>query len=686
MNSAENGGKDEAFLSEYENDADMFKSEGSSAGDEKKPDAGQQILDVFRQKMQKLEINEESKWYEFKENDGVTKMLERKVEEERREKERIEFENRKKVRKIMRNPVEYINLIKVYLMCSIYNIIKISKKMFSEQLQAYVLSKFSLQDIIFLEKLGLAYADRKIPMDFLIRDIFRVFSKFFVFKKFNASYLLYNLAFTNNYTHEQITWLFISLCQYLKIPVRFLSIVDLTCFNLDKKYRVNMKSIEEESKKKNIKKRKMEDFNEIPNNIIKKKKTEPNMIDKCIRSLIEKGDEPKESNFDELEDDCESKKSEEENIDLDNFLADFHYKKPEKSSNLKNIRLSESLKKKVPTNFDEVSNDLLDITSFNYDNFKKSAEKDKTRPIFSDSYDSDEYKYWIEIFDYELDRWIVVNPILQEIYKEVLPKYVQAKIHNIPALFILSSFRPLAPIDYKIPDYIFKSSEIFLADSTIRYCEKWTKTLIHRRQLTLKFWWDQDIISKLDLRKIVTLNPLQQQILDSEEKLNTEIFKSDIPTNYNEFRNSPYYILPSHIKKYQGLKPDAIPIPDMFFKEEPVYLRTDIVDLHTKSKWRTLGRKVKHGQQGIKKVLALTSDGEQMVDLYGLWQTEEFNNVLNEDGTLPKNEYGNYELFNGGSEKIPEGTVHVDLPFINKLCKKYEIEYVDTVVGTFFYF
>ena len=146
MNSAENGGKDEAFLSEYENDADMFKSEGSSAGDEKKPDAGQQILDVFRQKMQKLEINEESKWYEFKENDGVTKMLERKVEEERREKERIEFENRKKVRKIMRNPVEYINLIKVYLMCSIYNIIKISKKMFSEQLQAYVLSKFPLQE------------------------------------------------------------------------------------------------------------------------------------------------------------------------------------------------------------------------------------------------------------------------------------------------------------------------------------------------------------------------------------------------------------------------------------------------------------------------------------------------------------------------------------------------------------
>jgi len=38
---------------------------------------------------------------------------------------------------------------------------------------------------------------------------------------------------------------------------------------------------------------------------------------------------------------------------------------------------------------------------------------------------------------------------------------------------------------------------------------------------------------------------------------------------------------------------------------------------------------------------------------------------LNEDGSLPKNRYGNYEIFAG---KIPEGTVHIKLP-VAKLCK-----------------
>lgn len=129
------------------------------------------------------------------------------------------------------------------------------------------------------------------------------------------------------------------------------------------------------------------------------------------------------------------------------------------------------------------------------------------------------------------------------------------------------------------------------------------------------------------------------------------------------------------------MKPDSKPLPDFTFRDEPVYLRADVVELHTKSKWRTMGRKVIHGQAGIKKVLALTNDGEQMVDLYGEWQTEELKNIINEDGTLPKNEYGNYELFGG---EPPSGTLHLDLPFIAKLCKKYQIDFVDTVVGMVF--
>ena len=76
--------------------------------------------------------------------------------------------------------------------------------------------------------------------------------------------------------------------------------------------------------------------------------------------------------------------------------------------------------------------------------------------------------------------------------------------------------------------------------------------------------------------------------------------------------------------------------------------------------------------------MALTNDGERLADLYGEWQTEEFVNELTPEGELPKNQYGNYELLNGAP---PIGTIHVDLPFVAKICKKIEIKYVETVVG-----
>lgn len=77
-------------------------------------------------------------------------------------------------------------------------------------------------------------------------------------------------------------------------------------------------------------------------------------------------------------------------------------------------------------------------------------------------------------------------------------------------------------------------------------------------------------------------------------------------------------------------------------------------------------------------MLALTNDGEILADLYGEWQTEEFVNELTPEGELPKNQYGNYELLNGAP---PVGTIHIDLPFVAKICKKIEIKYVETVVG-----
>ncbi len=89
-------------------------------------------------------------------------------------------------------------------------------------------------------------------------------------------------------------------------------------------------------------------------------------------------------------------------------------------------------------------------------------------------------------------------------------------------------------------------------------------------------------------------------------------------------------------------------------------------------------RQVKEGEQPTKKVLSLVGNGEQFVDLFGVWQTEPYENKLREDGSLPKNEYGNYEIFNG---ELPDGVAYINLPSLPKLCRKLGIEFVEAVTG-----
>lgn len=51
---------------------------------------------------------------------------------------------------------------------------------------------------------------------------------------------------------------------------------------------------------------------------------------------------------------------------------------------------------------------------------------------------------------------------------------------------------------------------------------------------------------------------------------------------------------------------------------------------------------------------------------------------MNPDGSLPRNSYGNYELFFGDP---PPGTYHLKLENLPRLCKKYKIDYVEVVTG-----
>lgn len=60
---------------------------------------------------------------------------------------------------------------------------------------------------------------------------------------------------------------------------------------------------------------------------------------------------------------------------------------------------------------------------------------------------------------------------------------------------------------------------------------------------------------------------------------------SCIPKTNYEMKFSPVYLTPKYLKKYEGISKDQHPLP-WTFKDESVYLKTQVVDLHAKTRWK----------------------------------------------------------------------------------------------------
>lgn len=67
------------------------------------------------------------------------------------------------------------------------------------------------------------------------------------------------------------------------------------------------------------------------------------------------------------------------------------------------------------------------------------------------------------------------------------------------------------------------------------------------------------------------------------------------------------------------------------------------------------------------------------LELFGIWQTQDYEPPTAENGVVPRNAYGNVELFK--PTMLPKKTVHIQLPGLNKVCKKLNIDCAQAVVG-----
>ena len=226
--------------------------------------------------------------------------------------------------------------------------------------------------------------------------------------------------------------------------------------------------------------------------------------------------------------------------------------------------------------------------------------------------------------------------------------------------------------------FAFDTSKI-ITDVTARYASKTlhTSTRKERGPVEIENW-----LSK-------TLEPYKEKDkrMRELEAENLEYLSStkchDVPKNKSDMQGHPLYVLASHVHKYQAIYPsDTEPIAEVH--NEKVFLRSNIQDIHTEGKWLQEGRSVKPGEIPYKEVAgqkrgARKDKPAQLTPLFGYWQTEKFVPPEIEDDKIPRNKYGNYEIFKPWM--LPKGTCHLTVPGMPVIARRLDIDYAPAMVG-----
>ena len=151
------------------------------------------------------------------------------------------------------------------------------------------------------------------------------------------------------------------------------------------------------------------------------------------------------------------------------------------------------------------------------------------------------------------------------------------------------------------------------------------------------------------------------------------------------FKNHPLYALKRHLLKFEAIYPPEPPI--LGYKgEEAIYPRDCVYVLHTRETWLKEARIVKLNEIPYKMTKTLKWDKltrkvlkDIPQELYGFWQTKDYEPPVAENGMVPRNAYGNVELFK--PSMLPIGTVHLQLPGLNKVCRKLGVDCSQALVG-----
>lgn len=242
----------------------------------------------------------------------------------------------------------------------------------------------------------------------------------------------------------------------------------------------------------------------------------------------------------------------------------------------------------------------------------------------------------------------------------------------------------------------------YAKDVTTRYASSWAKV----KDVCLRA--DGKTNTRYDANKILLNmgNPWRDaQEREEDDLLAFKEYKrppiDEMPKNLADFKSSPKYILEKHLREKDAFKPNAKHV-DTFtagkgskMTTSRVFLRADVIPCKTTENYHKEGRKIKIGEQPRKMIkaramttnrirehqqqLAETGEEHVMQGIYSLDQTEYIIPPPIKNGVIPKNSYGNADVF--VESMIPVGATHLRLKGVARIARKLEIDHAEAVVG-----
>ncbi|XP_016972468.1 DNA repair protein complementing XP-C cells homolog isoform X2 [Drosophila rhopaloa] len=262
---------------------------------------------------------------------------------------------------------------------------------------------------------------------------------------------------------------------------------------------------------------------------------------------------------------------------------------------------------------------------------------------------------WVELWSEVEEQWICID-----LFKGKLHCVDTIRKNATPGLAYVFAFQ----------------DDQTLKDVTARYCASWSTTV--RKARVEKAWLDETITPYLGRRT-------KRDIMEDEQLRRIHANKP-LPTSIGDFKDHPLYVLERHLLKFQGLYPPDAPTLG-FIRGEAVYSRDCVHLLHSRDIWLKSARVVKLGEQPYKVVKARPKYDkntrsvikDQPLEIFGYWQTQDYEPPTAENGLVPRNAYGNVELFKACM--LPKKTVHLRLPGLMRVCKKLNIDCANAVIG-----